>query len=71
MLTATGLKRSELGAHGHKVVRSAGDRPRMAREVARLEHAGFDASEALVHGFRLCNGRLEDGMTTPMRARRY
>lgn len=39
------------------------DRPRMAREVARLEHAGFDASEALVHGFRLCNGRLEDGMT--------
>jgi len=39
------------------------DRPRMAREVARLEHAGFDASEALAHGFRLCNGRLEDGMT--------
>jgi nitrite reductase/ring-hydroxylating ferredoxin subunit len=39
------------------------DRPRMAREVARLEHAGFNASEALVHGFRLCNGRLEDGMT--------
>jgi hypothetical protein len=35
----------------------------MAREVARLEHAGFDASEALAHGFRLCNGLLEDGMT--------
>ena len=162
MLTATGLKRSELGAHGHKVVRCAGkqvlviaqenrvfaianrcphegyplsegtlgpgcaltcnwhnwkfdlesgeamvgrdpvrtyivgerggeifidvsdppaeelraraldgieaaiadnDRPRMAREVARLEHAGFDANDALVHGFRLRNGRLEDGMT--------
>jgi hypothetical protein len=39
------------------------DRPRMAREVARLERAGFDACEALVHAFRLCNGRLEDGMT--------
>jgi nitrite reductase/ring-hydroxylating ferredoxin subunit len=39
------------------------DRPRLAREVARLERAGFDASEALVHAFRLCNGRLEGGMT--------
>jgi nitrite reductase/ring-hydroxylating ferredoxin subunit len=39
------------------------DRPRMAREVARLEHAGFDAREALVHAFRFCNGRLEDGMS--------
>src|SRR5262245_42093843 len=39
------------------------DRPRMAREVARLEWAGFDAREALVHGFRLCADRLEDGMT--------
>ncbi len=35
----------------------------MAREVARLERAGFDAREALVHGFRLCNGQFEDGMT--------
>src|SRR5215469_16560822 len=39
------------------------DRPRMAREVARLEHAGFDAREALVHAFRFCNARLEDGMS--------
>jgi len=39
------------------------DRPRMAREVARLEHAGFDVREALVHGFQLCNRRLEEGMT--------
>src|SRR5260370_10528817 len=39
------------------------DRARMAREAARLERAGFDAREALVHAFRLCNGRLEDGMT--------
>lgn len=42
---------------------SDNDRPRMAREVARLESAGFDARAALVHAFRLCNGRLEDGMT--------
>jgi nitrite reductase/ring-hydroxylating ferredoxin subunit len=39
------------------------DRPRMAREVARLERAGFDARDALAHTFRFCNGRLEDGMT--------
>lgn len=39
------------------------DRPRMAREMARLEDAGFDARDAVAHGFRLCNGRLEDGMT--------
>src|SRR5260370_8110283 len=39
------------------------DRARIAREAARLERAGFDAREALVHAFRLCNGRLEDGMT--------
>ena len=39
------------------------DRARVAREVARLERAGFDTREALVHGFRLCNDRLEDGMT--------
>jgi len=39
------------------------DRARMAREAARLEQAGFEAREALVHAFRLCNGRLEDGMT--------
>ncbi|MFL5267304.1 MAG: Rieske (2Fe-2S) protein [Stellaceae bacterium] len=39
------------------------DRPRLAREVARLGRAGFDAHVALAHAFRLCNGRLEDGMT--------
>lgn len=39
------------------------DGPRMAREVARLEHAGFAAGDALVHGFQQCNGRLEGGMT--------
>ncbi|MGA7261333.1 MAG: Rieske (2Fe-2S) protein [Stellaceae bacterium] len=39
------------------------DRPRIAREAARLERAGFDVRDALVHAFRFCNGRLEDGMT--------
>ncbi|HUC71535.1 MAG TPA: Rieske 2Fe-2S domain-containing protein [Stellaceae bacterium] len=39
------------------------DRPRMAREAARLERAGADARAALVHAFRFCNERLEDGMT--------
>jgi nitrite reductase/ring-hydroxylating ferredoxin subunit len=39
------------------------DRPRLAREVARLERAGFDARVALAHAFATCNGRLEDGMT--------
>jgi nitrite reductase/ring-hydroxylating ferredoxin subunit len=39
------------------------DRARLAREAARLEQAGFAAREALVHGFTICNDRLEDGMT--------
>ena len=39
------------------------DRPRMAREIARLERAGFDASEAVVTHSALRNERLEDGMT--------
>lgn len=39
------------------------DLSRMAREVARLERAGFDAREAIVHAFRIRNERLENGMT--------
>jgi hypothetical protein len=39
------------------------DRQRMARETARLVRAGLDAKEAVVHAFRSCNERLEDGMT--------
>ena len=39
------------------------DMARMAREVARLERAGFDAKAALIHAFRTRNDRLEDGMT--------
>ncbi|HJU18246.1 MAG TPA: Rieske 2Fe-2S domain-containing protein [Stellaceae bacterium] len=39
------------------------DRPRIAREAARLEQAGFAAESALVHAFRIRNPLLEDGMT--------
>lgn len=39
------------------------DAPRMAREVARLERAGFDASIALAHAFEALNERLEFGTT--------
>jgi len=39
------------------------DGARIAREVARLERAGFDAQEAVVHAFRSRNDRLEEGMT--------
>lgn len=39
------------------------DLPRMAREVARLERAGFSAKSAFIHAIRHLNDRLEDGMT--------
>ena len=39
------------------------DRPRMAREVARLERAGFDAREAVAHAFTARNEFFEYGMT--------
>jgi len=39
------------------------DMARMAREVARLEKAGFSAKTALVHAFTARNDRLEGGMT--------
>jgi nitrite reductase/ring-hydroxylating ferredoxin subunit len=39
------------------------DHPRIAREVARLERAGFDASEALTHVIGALNDRLEYGTT--------
>jgi hypothetical protein len=35
----------------------------MARELARLEKAGFDATEGLVHAIAARNTRLEDGTT--------
>jgi len=39
------------------------DRPRMAREVARLEASGFDAGTALVHALHSRGTHLEYGMT--------
>jgi len=39
------------------------DAPHMAREVARLERAGFDASIALTHTIGALNERLEFGTT--------
>ncbi len=39
------------------------DMPRMAREVARLERAGYDASVALTHALNARGNRLENGMT--------
>ncbi len=39
------------------------DGARMAREVARLERTGFDATEAVTHAFAVRSERLEDGMT--------
>ncbi len=39
------------------------DAPRMAREVARLERAGFDAGVALAHAIAALNERLEFGTT--------
>jgi nitrite reductase/ring-hydroxylating ferredoxin subunit len=39
------------------------DLPRMAREVARLERAGYDAGTALAHALNSRGNRLENGMT--------
>ncbi|MBV9331507.1 MAG: Rieske 2Fe-2S domain-containing protein [Alphaproteobacteria bacterium] len=38
------------------------DAPRIAREVTRLERAGFDARIGILHAFDSFNDRLEDGM---------
>jgi nitrite reductase/ring-hydroxylating ferredoxin subunit len=39
------------------------DMARMARELARLEHAGFDARDGFAHTVAARSTRLEDGMT--------
>ncbi|MBI3675680.1 MAG: Rieske 2Fe-2S domain-containing protein [Proteobacteria bacterium] len=39
------------------------DFARMAREVVRLDRAGFAMTDALVYAIAVCNDRLEDGMT--------
>jgi nitrite reductase/ring-hydroxylating ferredoxin subunit len=48
---------------GLDVALSDNDLARMARELARLERAGFDVSEALVHAIVAMSDRLEEGMT--------
>src|ERR1043166_7986018 len=42
---------------------SDNDLARMARELARLERAGFEAAEGLVHAIAAVSDRLEGGMT--------
>src|ERR1043166_7611101 len=42
---------------------SDNDLVRMARELARLERAGFEAAEGLVHAIAAVSDRLEEGMT--------
>jgi nitrite reductase/ring-hydroxylating ferredoxin subunit len=48
---------------GLEVAITDNDFARMAREVARLEHAGFEASAALLHAIHFRSARLEGGMT--------
>src|SRR5271170_4487520 len=58
-----GNERRDRALRGIETAIADNDRPRMAREIARLEHAGYDARDALAHAFKSCNARLEDGMT--------
>jgi nitrite reductase/ring-hydroxylating ferredoxin subunit len=48
---------------GLEVAMSDNDNARIAREVARLERAGFDARTAVAHAFAIRNDRLENGMS--------
>ena len=47
---------------GLEIAINDNDYPRMAREIARLERAGFEASSAFLHAIRFRNDRLEGGM---------
>jgi hypothetical protein len=53
----------ERALKGLDIALADNDMPRMAREVARLERAGYDASVALTHALHARGGRLENGMT--------
>jgi nitrite reductase/ring-hydroxylating ferredoxin subunit len=53
----------ERALKGLEAALSYNDMPRMARELARLERAGFDATDGLVHALRVRNDMLEDGTT--------
>ena len=48
---------------GLEVAVADNDRPRLARETARLARAGGGAADALIHAIAVRNDRLEDGMT--------
>ena len=52
----------ERALKGLAVAMADNDGARIAREVARLERAGFDARVAIVHVIHLQNARLENGM---------
>jgi nitrite reductase/ring-hydroxylating ferredoxin subunit len=56
-------RRRERALAGIEAAMADNDRTRMAREVARLERAGFDGRAALVHALRAVGERLEGGMT--------
>jgi len=56
-------QRRERALAGLDVAMADNDRTRMAREVARLEHAGFGARTALTHALHHVDDRLEGGMT--------
>lgn len=55
--------RRERALAGLRAALRDNDRTRMAREVARLERAGFDARIALTHAIEAVGDRLEGGMT--------
>ena len=54
---------AERALRGLDAAMSDSDLPRVAREVARLERAGFDAREALIHALAARQARFENGMT--------
>lgn len=53
----------ECALRGLEAALADNDRQRMARETARLVHAGFDAKDAVIQSFQARNARLENGMT--------
>jgi nitrite reductase/ring-hydroxylating ferredoxin subunit len=55
--------RRERALGGLDAAMADNDLARMARELARLERAGFAASDALVHAIATLHDRLEEGMT--------
>ena len=55
--------RRERALRGLRDAIADNDRTRMAREVARLERAGYDARIALAHAIEWRSERLEGGMT--------